>query len=97
MQTTHVGTLKSSRAILHSNKVKRARSHSDTTHINISTFHSTVSLLQLAVFTEQSSFLTSQKSNVKQEFNNDDLAAKYDGRGHKFLYAIYVVAELRRL
>ena len=82
MQTTHVGTLKSSQAILHSNQITTALSHTDITHINISTFHSTDPLLELAILTEQSSILMNQKSNVKQEFNNDDLAAKYDGRGH---------------
>jgi hypothetical protein len=97
MQIIHVGTLKSSQEILHINQVTTARSHTDTTHINISTFHSTVSLLELAILTEQSSVLTNQKSNVKQEFNNDDLAAKYDGRRRKSRYAIYVVAEFRGL
>jgi len=97
MQTTQVGALKSSRALMHSNQFTTARSYSDNTYINVSTFHSTGSLLELAILTEQWSVLTNQKSNFKQEFNNDDLAAKYDVRGRKFPYVIYVFAELRRL
>jgi len=97
LQTTHVGALKSSRALLHSNRATTVRSHSDNTYINVSTLHSTGSMLELAILTEKSSVLTKPKSNFRQEFSNDDLAAKYDVRGRKFLYAIYVSAELRRL